>query len=120
MLPCLYKLYSCILNDRLSTFLEDNAIYVDEQNGFRKDRSCVDHIYGLTSIKKNRMNQKLHTFCAFIDFKKAFDCINRDFLLYKLLLYNIDGKLFKAINGLYNESKSCIKINNMYTHFFND
>ena len=63
------------------------------------------------------MNNKLSTYCASIDFKKAFDCINREFLLYKLLLYNIDGKLFKAINGLYNDSRSCINLNDVYTKF---
>ena len=77
----------------------------------------MDHIYVLTStVKKNRMNNKLSTYCTFIDFKKAFDCINREHLSYKLLRYNIDGRLFKAIR--YNESRSCIKINNKYTDFF--
>ena len=61
------------------------------------------------------MNNKLNTYYAFIDFKKAFDCINREYLLYKLIMYNVYGKLFKAINGLYKESMSCIKINTMYT-----
>ena len=65
------------------------------------------------------MSNKLSTYCAFIDFKKAFDYINREILLYKLFGYNIDGRVFKTINGLYNESRSCIKINNIYTYFFN-
>ena len=38
------------------------------------------------------MNNKLSTYCAVIDCKKAFDCINREFLLYELLRYNIDGR----------------------------
>ena len=45
LLPCLNKLCSCILNDRLSTCLEANVIYVDEQNGFRKRRSCEEHTF---------------------------------------------------------------------------
>ena len=62
-------------------------------------------IINLTSIVKNRMSNKVYTFCAFVDFKNAFDCINREYLLY--------NELFKSIKGLYNEL--CIKINNMYT-----
>ena len=54
---------------------------------------------------------------AFIDFKKAFDCISRDLLLYKLLAFNIDGHIFKAIYGLYVNSQSCIKINDIFTFF---
>ena len=29
-----------------------------------------------------------------------------------------DRKIFKAINGLYNESRSCTKINDTYTEYF--
>ena len=55
-----YKLFSSLLNSRLMTFLEDNRIYADEQNGFRRYRSCLDHIFTLTSIiryKKHKRNQ---------------------------------------------------------------
>ncbi len=31
-------------------------IFVDEQNGFRKNRACIDHVYTLTSII--RINKK--------------------------------------------------------------
>ena len=100
LLPCIAKLYSSILNNRLTQYCDYLEIIVDEQNGFRKDRSCVDHIFVLTSIVRNIINNNLSTYCAFIDFKKAFDCINRELLLYKLLMYNIDGKMFRVINGL--------------------
>ena len=30
----------------------------DEQNGFRKNRSCVDYIFDLTAIINNRLNAK--------------------------------------------------------------
>ena len=68
----------------------------------------------------NRMaSEKMSTFAAFIDFRKAFDCINRDLLFYKMLLYNIDGKIFKSIHSLHDQSQSCIKLNNIFTPFFN-
>ena len=43
----------------------------------------------------------LDTFCAFIDLKKTFDCVDKNLLSYKLLMYNIDRNVFKAMNGLY-------------------
>ena len=48
------KLYSGILNKRLLSYLEANNKLVDEQNGFRPDRSCLDHVFSLTTIIKNR------------------------------------------------------------------
>ena len=42
---CVAKIYSSILNKRIVTYLENNNILVDEQNGFRAARSCIDHIF---------------------------------------------------------------------------
>ena len=68
-----YKIYADILNKRLSSWLERNDILSEEQNGFRKKRSCLDHLYVLTSIVKNRKIRKKDTYVCFIDAKKAFD-----------------------------------------------
>ena len=69
------KLFTSIINSRLNKFCEDNDMINDEQNGFRKLRSCIDHIYVLTSIIKNRLLQKKSTFVSFVDFSKAFESI---------------------------------------------
>ena len=42
---CVAKVYTSILNKRLQKYLESNNILVDEQNGFRVARSCIDHIF---------------------------------------------------------------------------
>ena len=39
LISCISKIYSSILNKRLTQYLEENKILVDEQNGFRKFRS---------------------------------------------------------------------------------
>ena len=53
LLSCFSKLYSSFLNTRLSKYLEENDLLADEQNGYRKSRSCEDHIFTLNSILKN-------------------------------------------------------------------
>lgn len=73
----MYELYCSIINERLSKWAEENNKIVDEQNGFRKKRSTVDHIWSLTNIIETRKKLNKATFCAFIDFKKAYDSINR-------------------------------------------
>ena len=90
----------------------------DEQNGFRQDRSCLDHIYSLTTVIKNRLANNLDTYVCFIDFKKAFDFINRDMLLVKLLNLGINGKMYLALKNMLINTRSCVKINDKYTEFF--
>ena len=59
------KIFSTILNNRITNHLDDNGLLCNEQNGFRKLRSCLDHIYTLTSIVRNRKLQKLPTYICF-------------------------------------------------------
>ncbi len=74
------KVFSGIINIRVVNYCEENGIHEDEQNGFRKHRSCEDHIFVLTTIIKNTMSDGRDTFCAFIDMQKAFDWIDHDLL----------------------------------------
>ena len=112
------KLYSSVLNQRLTRHLEEKKILADEQNGFRSNRSCLDHVFTLYSIIKGRMENNLNTFAAFIDFKKAFDLVNRNYLLYKILNIGIEGKLYFAIKSLLTNTRSCVRVNDYYTDYF--
>ena len=99
---CMYKLFSSILNTRLSKWIEENNILAEEQNGFRKGRSTVDQISSLTNIINTRKKKRMSTYCAFIDFKKAYDYVDRDILWHRLNNMGISGKIFNAIKVLYN------------------
>lgn len=50
-----YKIYFDVLNTRLSKWLESNNLIEDEQNGFRRNGGCQNHIYVLYSIIYNRV-----------------------------------------------------------------
>ena len=68
------------------------------------------YIFTLTSIVRNRLHVNKSTFVAFIDMQKAFDL-----LWYKLLINNITGKIYWAVQSLYKSTLSCIRLNNLYT-----
>ena len=115
---CVAKLYSRILNTRLQKYLESNEILVEEQNGFRATKSCIDHIFVLCTILRNRNISGKETFLCFIDFQKAFDSIDRNFLLYKLSQIGINCNMYCAISSLYNNPKSRIILNVYETNYF--
>lgn len=60
ILSVVSKVFSSILNNRLTDYLEDNNILVYEQNGFR---SCEDHVLTINNVIQNRDS----TFVTFID-----------------------------------------------------
>ena len=69
------------MNARLSKYLESNNLLTEEQNGFNQGRSCQDHTFVLhNNLVHGRKLQGLDTYAVFIDFRKAFDTINRQLL----------------------------------------
>lgn len=92
------KIFFSILNSRLSFFSELNNLLPENQCGFRTGRSCVDHIFTLSSIIDITLrlkNRKLYA--AFIDFKKAFDSVNHQILFSKLFSLGISTKFIKVV-----------------------
>ncbi len=85
--PC--KIYYDILNHRLNKWLEENKVITDEQNRYRKDRSCEDHLYSLYSIINNMNLSRQSTFVCYVDALKAFDNVNRDCLWFKLKIIEV-------------------------------
>ncbi len=79
-------------------------------------KACIDHVYTLTSTIRNRLAENKSMFACLIDMQKAFDWVDRDFLFYKLLKYNIDENFYKCVKALYEQS--CVKINNYKTDWF--
>lgn len=118
ILSCFGKLFTSVLNNRLNLFLENNNILCEEQAGFRKGYSTIDHIFSLKLIIDFYLAKKKNLFCAFIDYKKAFDSVNRLALWRKLLSNNIDGKCLKIIYNMYSSAKSCVKVGNTLSGFF--
>ena len=115
---CVAKIYSSILNKRLQKYLETNNILVEEQNGFRVGRSCIDHIYVMCTVLRNRKLLGQDTFLCFIDYKKAFDSVDRNLLLYKLSNIGVHGHMYQAISSLYSNPKSRVILNDYETDYF--
>lgn len=110
LLSCVGKLFTSVLNNRLNMFLTENNIMNENQAGFRKDYSTIDHIFTLNSLIEILRHHKKKIFCAFIDFSKAFDSVWRFGMWQKLLNNNIKGNFFRVIYNMYGNIKSCVQI----------
>ena len=88
------------------------------QNGFRKNRSTIDHAVSLTTIIETRKLRKKDTFAAFIDFKKAYDSIDRHKLFVKLASLGISGFMYKALLAIYDNVQCSVRVNGRLTEWF--
>ena len=117
--PACYKLFCRILNARLDKWEAENRILSDNQNGFRKGRITIDHISSLTTLIETRKVKKKSTFAAFIDFRKAYDSVNRNILSEKLKNKGIHGKMYNALKVIYDNVGCTVRINGKLTDWFN-
>ena len=58
LLSVVSKLYSAVINNRFFNYLEDENLLAEEQNGFRRKRSCEDHVPSACTLIRNRLSQK--------------------------------------------------------------
>ena len=118
LLSCLGKLFTACLNSRISNYLYSNDLIGNEQAGFRPEFSTLDHIFALHSIIDYYKNKKGRVYCAFVDYSKAFDSIDRISLWMKLLQHGIDGRVFDVIQYMYQHAKSCVIVQDKLSSFF--
>ena len=118
LLSCICKLFTSIINNRLTIFFDSNEIISEAQAGFRKGYSTIDHIYTLKCIVDAFLCQGRLLFCTFVDYNKAFDSINRAYLWKKLLSVGVTGKVFNIITNMYRSIKSCVMVNGDKSDYF--
>lgn len=106
-----YKIYAMILENKLKQETEEKGILPETQAGFRKNRSGIDNIYILNQIIEKELTNKGGTvYCLFVDFKAAFDLINREKLWEYLKRKEIDENLRLRLMEIYEVTKNVIKV----------
>jgi hypothetical protein len=98
-----------------SVILSRIRIAVDEdlrenQCGFRPGRSTVDQIFTLRQIIELRMQYRRPLIVAFIDFKAAFDSVDRPRMYELLDALGLPTKIINLIRALYTDSKCVVRV----------
>ena len=113
LLSTLGKLFTRIINNRLTFWSDTFHIIGDTQSGFRKSCSTVDNVFMLQSVIDSCLNTKRRLHVAFIDFKKALDHMNRVCFRYKLLKSGIRGPIFNIIKDMYCNTTSKVNLEHL-------
>ena len=104
------KLYSYILNKRLTQWIEDNKLLNEAQAGFRRNYSTIDHVFTLLALVQKQLLSQWKLYVCFIDFKKAFDLIDRNNLWLILKKNGIKGKMYMAVRSMYEVVKESVRV----------
>jgi len=119
LLSILGKVFSHVLNRRLTLWAEDNNKISEVQGGFRAGYSTIDNIYVLfTVVQKYLLKKSGKVYICFVDFKKAFDCVNRAILWNTLRKAGIGGKMLHILTNIYKSVRSCVRCPESITECF--
>jgi hypothetical protein len=100
----IHKLLANVVRSRLQALAEELELLPDPQNGFRKNRSTVDSLFIMNACIQTTIAQpKGRLFAFFIDFKTAFDSVNRDVLWETLQKLNIPHYLLVTLKNMYRD-----------------
>ena len=117
-MSCFEKPFTSVINTRLLCWSEENGIGIDAQFGFKPGYGTRDATFVLHGIINQALSNKRKLYCCFMDYKRAFDCIDGTYVLRKLLYHGINGKLIELIKSMYTKFKSCIRNNGKSTETF--
>ena len=76
--------------NQLHMYLETTALLQKTQSGFRTHHSCQTALINIVDSWLKCIDDGNLIGSVFIDFKKAFDLVDHEILLYKLILYHFD------------------------------
>ena len=104
------KLFSSILLRRLINFRGVCCPDPLNQLGFCQGAQTSDHIFTLNTCTSKYLASKKRVYSCFIDYRKAFDTVCREALLFKLSKLGIGGRFFNCLQHMYSNSNAKIKL----------
>ena len=111
------KILCSIMREKIEEHLKERRVKYENQYGFTKKGRpdhclyTLDYIATRTYRKKYRKVKPL--FYAFIDFRKAYDSINRERLVEVLIKYKINPHIINLIVQMYEGDKTSISLGRM-------
>ena len=117
LLPLPGKVMEKLIHKQLSTHLETQGLLTEIQHGFRKEHSTVHSVAQVTNFISKKMDSKIPTLAAFIDFRKAFDCVQHTVLLDKLKQLNVKDEVQDWVRNYLLERKQRVLANGTYSSF---
>ena len=110
LLNVTYKLFTKILTRRIEPYAEQ-AIG-DYQSGFRRNRSTSDHIFMIRTILEKCHEYGVPVHQLYIDFKQAYDSIDRKYLYETLDSLAIPKKMIRLVKMTLEQSACKVKVQN--------
>ena len=111
ILPIFSKNFERIVYNQLYSFLEKFKLLNPNQFGFRKNKSTTQAVLNTLEYIYNKLDQSFTVISIFLDFSKAFDCLDHNLLLTKLYHLGIRGLPYRWFESYLSGRKQFVSVN---------
>ena len=111
-----YKILAMVLANRMQNVI--SSVVSPDQTAYIKGRYMGTNIRLVNDILDYYDSRNLSGMLLSLDFTKAFDTIEHDFMFKALEWFGFGQSFIKWINTLYNNPSACVKNNGYLTHDF--
>ena len=116
LLSVVGKVFADILLKRLKGIAD--KVYPQSQSGYSENRSTIDGIFTLRQLMEKTKEQRQNLYMVFVDFTKAFDTVNREFLFKILGKLGCPPKFIRLIESLYSQVHARLIVDGVLTEPF--
>ena len=117
LLSCMGKLFTRIMNARMTKWVEENRVLNETQFGFRQGRGTRDCLFVLHGLIEILFAKGMKLYCCFIDYEKAYDYLDRAAIWTKLLNSGISSKSIRLFQSMYSKMKLAVRGDNAHSFF---
>ena len=111
LLNTVYKILATVINNRLKVYALD--LLSHEQTGFRRNRSTMDNTFIMRQILEKCYEHNIEMHVLVIDFKQAFDSVDRQKIIQILQELRIPNELVQLIKMTIQNMEASVKIENL-------
>ena len=108
LLTTLYKLYAIQVFQKVRERVKEFVSWT--QAGFIRGRSCSNNLWILRRVAERSIEYNIPVYCALVDYKGAFDALNRTTLGRVLGLF-LSPSMVRRVLSLYFDAKAMVSVN---------
>ena len=105
LISCLGKLFNTLVHVRIENEVEKKNFLFQYQAGFRKKYRTTYHIMTLFTLIKKSLREGKHLYACFVDFRKAYDSICKQRLIYEVKEFGLTNNVLQIIKTKYASPK---------------
>ena len=104
------KLFSITLLRRLDAWAEQQSRRACGQAGFRHGRGTCDNAFIINHIIDKYAHRSVPLYIAYIDFRKAYDSVDRNVLWAALAEHGLHGPVLETLKAMYSEVRMAVRL----------